>query len=80
MLRGRIRKLGLKEDFNVLVENTSDIENGVRFGVIKKEHAIIIIKYLESIIDEVAVEKVLSSIENPVLSKLKVNKTDRYKL
>lgn len=34
MFRGRIRKLGLENNFNVLVENAEDIENRVRFAII----------------------------------------------
>lgn len=34
MLRGRIRKLGIQNGFNVIVENTSDKENCVRFAVL----------------------------------------------
>jgi hypothetical protein len=78
MLRGRIRKLGLKNGFNVLCENASDAENCVRFAVPSGENATVVIDYLKSIIPDVRVEPALAGVANPVLSKLKVNKEDRY--
>lgn len=42
---GRIRKLGLEKGFNVLVENTSDVENGVRFVVVDDDDAQTISNY-----------------------------------
>lgn len=80
MLRGRIRKLALENNQNILTENTSDIDSSVRFAVISDESADFIIKYLKSIIDDVSIKLILENIKNPVLSKLKVNKEDRYTL
>ena len=80
MLRGRIRKLGIEQGFDVLAENTSDEENRVRFGVLDSSHAGVVTEYLESILDDVEVSLVLRGVPNPVLSKLKVNKADRYTL
>lgn len=80
MLRGRVRKLGLEKGFNVLVENTEDVENGVRFAVLNENDKEIIISYLKTIIDNVVVRKVLENCPNPVLSKLKVNAESRYTL
>lgn len=80
MLRGRIRKLGLEKHFNVLCENAADAENAVRFAVTEVKNAQTITEYLEHIIPDVTVELVLEQIKNPVLSKLKVNKQERYTL
>ena len=80
MLRGRIRKLGLQNDFNVLCENASDKENCVRFAVPTGEDPKMIIEYLESVIPDVHITLELEGVVNPVLSKLKVNKEERYTL
>jgi len=80
MLRGRIRKLCLNKERNVLVENTEDINESVRFAVPSGEDAAEILEYLHSIIPDVTIDKVLNNIPNPVLSKLKVNLEDRYTL
>src|SRR6266567_3782863 len=78
MLRGRIRKLGLEQDFNVLCENATDEDRCVRFAVLHGEDSIIIIDYLKRIIPGVKAGLILENVKNPVLSKLKVNKEDRY--
>ena len=80
MLRGRIRKLGIEKEFNVLVENTEDKSNRVRFAVLTSKDATEIINYLKTILSDLGVELVLKQITNPVLSKLKVNNTSRYNL
>jgi hypothetical protein len=80
MLRGRIRKLGLEQGINVLCENATDTEKCVRFAVLNKKDAKPIMEYLERIIPDASVELVVESVKNPVLSKLKVNKDDRYSL
>ena len=80
MLRGRIRKFGIKNDINVLVENTQDRENSVRFAVVSDADGARISNYLKTIIKDVEVEPKLSGVINPVLSKLKVNIESRYTL
>jgi len=80
MLRGRIRKLCLEKNRNVLVENTQDKENVVRFAIPSKENPSFITNYLCNIFPDVFVNKVEENIPNPVLSKLKVNITKRYTL
>lgn len=79
-LRGRIRKFGISRRINVLAENTTDIENGVRFAVLKKEHADIVADFVHSIIGDCTINLVSESVVNPVLSKLKVNIEDRYEV
>ena len=80
MLRGRIRKLGLESNQNVLVENVEDSENTVRFAVPSGEDISEIKEYLERILSDVSVEKIKKNIRNPVLSKIKVNLEERYTL
>lgn len=80
MLRGRIRKLWLENWINVLAENTQDIEASVRFALLHWEDASIIIDYLRSIIKDVTINLVLEWVHNPVLSKLKINREERYTL
>jgi len=80
MLRGRIRKFCLEKNRNVLVENTEDIENGVRFAVLSGEDASELKEYLTKIIQDIKIELVKKNIVNPVLSKLKVNLEERYNL
>jgi len=80
MLRGRIRKFCLESDRNVLVENSQDIENSVRFAVTTGESATEIKIYLNKILPDVKIELVKENVPNPVLSKLKVNIEDRYTL
>ena len=80
MLRGRIRKLGLEKQFNVLVENTQDAENGVRFAVLEETSAEQVSSYVHSILNDATVRRVAESVANPVLSKVKVNQESRYEL
>lgn len=80
MLRGRIRKLGLEQGFNVLCENATDKEKCVRFALLHGEGVKPVEDYLMIIIPDVVVELVGEDIVNPVLSKLKVNKEERYTL
>lgn len=80
MLRGRIRKLGIENSFNVLAENTEDRQNGVRFAVLSEAHADSVKDYLSTVADDITIELIESNVLNPVLSKLKVNLENRYKL
>lgn len=80
MLRGRIRKLGIENGFNVLAENTTDAENGVRFAVLDDADAETVSDYVGSIIGECIIKLVSKSVPNPVLSKMQVNISERYTL
>ena len=80
MLRGRIRKFGLENNIDVLTENTEDTENGVRFATLDKGSGEWISEYVRLIIDNVEIKLVQENLSNPVLSKLKVNKEERYNL
>lgn len=78
MLRGRIRKFGIEQNINILTENASDIENGVRFAVLNKEHAVMVTDFVQMLVADCTARLVLENIANPVLSKLKVNNEGRY--
>lgn len=80
MLRGRIRKFWLEKEINILVENTQDIEASVRFAILYWEDASLVINYLRKIIKDVNVKLVLEWVKNPILSKLKINREERYTL
>jgi hypothetical protein len=80
MLRGRIRRLGLEHGFNVLCENATDEEKCVRFAILHNEDAKLITDYLKRIIPDATIRLTTKSVSNPVLSKLKVNKEERYTL
>ncbi len=80
--RGRIRKFGLLNNINVLAENVSkkDGNNKVRFAVLNKEDTEKVINFVKSIFPSAKVHLILSDIKNPVLSKLQVNKEERYQI
>lgn len=80
MLRGRIRKLAIEKEFNVLVENAEDTQNSVRFAVLDGRSKDRVEDYLEDIITDVKIRLVQEKCPNPVLSKLKVNVESRYEL
>ena len=80
MLRGRIRKLGLENNFNVLAENTQDAENGVRFAVLNDAAAEAVSAYIQSIVPDAHITQVSKAIANPVISKMQVNIESRYVL
>lgn len=79
-LRGRIRKFCLENNRNVLVENTQDIQNAVRFAIPSKEDVSSIKEYIKKIILDSSIKLVRENIPNPVLSKLKINIEDRYNI
>lgn len=81
--RWTIRKLGIQHDITVLLENASDKDNVVRFALITVSPTLdqdieIISNYIYQKIPDASIQKVLSSIQNPVLSKLDINNSDRY--
>lgn len=80
MLRGKIRKLGIEKKLNVIVENTEDRQNGVRFAVLAQADADIIKNYLSTVANDITVELIDEGVLNPVLSKMKVNIESRYEL
>ena len=80
--RGRIRKFGLLNNINVLAENVNqkDGENKVRFAVLDNKDADKIINFIKSLFPSIEVNLVLENIKNPVLSRLQVNKEERYEI
>lgn len=78
MVRGRLRKFSIQEGINLLTENAEKEANTVRFALLQNEDPSKVIEFLTWMISDSKVEKVESSIPNPVLSKLKVNILDRY--
>jgi len=80
MFRGRIRKLGLEKEINVLVENAEDIADKVRFAITNTADYEIISDYIKKVAPDAQFKLVLENIANPVLSKLKVNIESRYTL
>ncbi len=79
-LRGRIRKFTIENGLTCLAENASDKENIVRFGLLAQTEPTKLIDFIQKLIPGAVVAKVLDSVENPVLSKLKVNDLSRYNL
>ncbi len=80
MLRGRVRKFTIENDIVCLVENASDTENVVRFALLANTDPVKVTDFIQQLIPGSMVSKVLESVENPVLSKLKVNDLSRYLL
>lgn len=80
MLRGRLRRLALEKEGDLLIENASDKENCVRFAVVDLDMVDEIEQYLGKIVPDFRLEKIMDEVSNPVLSKLKVNIEDRYML
>jgi hypothetical protein len=78
MLRGRIRKFTIENNIICLTENALDKENSVRFALLAGSEPTKVSEFIQKIIPGVAIAKVLESIKNPVLSKLKVNDVSRY--
>jgi len=78
MLRGKLRKLALEKNTNLLVENASDLENCVRFALLSENEPSLFMKYINSVIPDSKITLVSENVKNPVLSKLKVNLESRY--
>lgn len=78
MLRGRIRKFTIENGITCLVENASDKENVVRFAIPESHEPVKITEFIQNLIPGSLVTLTLESIENPVLSKLKINDISRY--
>jgi thiamine monophosphate kinase len=79
-LRGSLRKFAIDQERNLLAENASDKENCVRFALLAGEDSSLFLTFLEERFADVRVEMILSSVQNPVLSKIKVNDSTRYEV
>lgn len=80
MLRGRIRKFTIENNITCLAENASDKENTVRFALLEDVDPAETTKFIQKLLPGSLVAKVLKAVENPILSKLKVNDISRYSL
>lgn len=84
--RGRLRKYAISEEINLLVENDEINKNCVRFAVLDENFGAtqitdeLIKNFIKEKIDKDAHITFIESVQNPVLSKLKVNDTERYKI
>ncbi len=78
MFRGRIRKFTIENNITCLAENASDKENTVRFALLEGDESSGVIEFIKNLMPGVTINLVLGSVENPVLSKLKVNDVSRY--
>jgi hypothetical protein len=79
-LRGRIRKFTIEREITCLMENASDEDNVVRFALLANSDPKIILEFIKSLVPEAVISESLKAIQNPVLSKLKVNDLDRYEV
>ena len=77
-LRGTLRKFAFDNAINLLAENATDKENCVRFGVLSGSDVHLILEFIAKTFIDTNVESVMENINNPVLSKLKVNDISRY--
>jgi len=78
-VRGRIRKFAIENNINLLVENSIDDESKIRFAVFANDNIDLIREFIVNLFDDAKIEKVLTA-KNPVLSKLKVNSSERYEI
>ena len=77
-MRGRTRKYAVENNINLLIENTEDISNAVRFAVLNENDANAIIDYIHSVAEDAEVVLTREDVPNPVLSKITVNNLDKY--
>lgn len=78
--RGRIRKFAISKNINVIAENASDKDNVVRFAIEESQTATPFIEFINSIMPDCQVDLISNQVNNPVLSKLKINIADRYEI
>ncbi len=77
-LRGRIRKYAIDNQITCLVENASDKENIVRFATLIDTDPQKISDFIKTLLPNASITTVMESVQNPVLSKIKVNDVSRY--
>ena len=84
--RGRLRKAALEEEINLLVENNQDKirlryfprAGTVRCAMLRPSNPATAERLAKSVVEDVCVELVAENVGNPVLSKLKCNRAERY--
>lgn len=79
-LRGRIRKFTIEKKITCLMENASDEENVVRFALIATANPEMILEFITSIVPDAVITESLKDVQNPVLSKLKINDSTLYSI
>lgn len=79
-LRGRIRKFTIENEITCLMENASDEDNVVRFALLADSDPKPVFKFIQSMVSEAIITESLRNIQNPILSKLKVNDSSRYEI
>ncbi len=79
-LRGSLRKFAIDQEKNLLAENASDKEGCVRFALLAGDDSVLFFTFLDEKFPGIFVEIILSSVSNPVLSKIKVNDITRYEV
>lgn len=77
-MRGRTRKFAVENGIDLLIENTEDIPNAVRFAVLNENDAKTISDYIHSIATDAEIALARQDVPNPVLSKITVNNPDKY--
>jgi hypothetical protein len=77
-LRGRTRKFAVEQGINMLIENTEDMSNAVRFAVLDEDDAQVIIDYIKSIASDAQIVLANGDVSNPVLSKITINNPNKY--
>ncbi len=78
MLRGRIRKLCLQNNINVLAENSADTPGELCFAVLENQDISIIKEYLKTLFEDIKIEPLTKQHPNPILTKIQLNFEDRY--
>ena len=76
--RGRLRLFGLRNNTDLLCENATDKENCVRFAVHAGTNTNSIVDMIQKAASGSDVKIVMNDVSNPVLSKIIVNKHERY--
>ena len=80
MLRGRVRKFAISQEIELLIENATDTENAVRFAIGSNESSQDVSNFITKLIPDAKIDEIMKDVVNPVLSKLKVNKEERYEI
>ncbi len=82
--RGTLRKFAISKELNLLAENADDNKKVVRFAILDKDAGPLTVEVLEDFIKSICTDAQISllnsGIQNPVLSKIKVNDTSRYQI
>jgi hypothetical protein len=81
--RGSLRKFAISNSIDLIAENASDEKNCVRFAVfdgISIKDLESLKKFISEFVTDTSVKLIKQGVQNPIMSKLKVNDEDRYKI